>query len=83
MKTLTETLNIRTDIKVKKSVASYAKKLNISRSKIVNDALSDYINFKLPQILDLKLAIEEVNSGIYFEDVEADLLFRKLLKSAR
>lgn len=83
MKTLTETLNIRTDLKVKKSVNSYAKKLNISKSKIVNDALTDYLNFRLPQILDLKLTIEETNFGLYKEDAEADILFKRLLKSAK
>ncbi len=62
--TLTQTLNIRTDSKIKKSLESYSKKLNISKSKITNDALYYYLESGLPQLLELTEKIKHSNKNI-------------------
>ncbi len=77
--TLTQTLNIRTDSKIKKSLESYSEKLNISKSKITNDALSMYIELRLPQLLDLQEAIRYSEQNLPISNEEANIFFDKLL----
>jgi predicted transcriptional regulator len=82
MKTLmNQTLNIRTNTKIKNSLDKYSKKLNISKSKIINDAVSNYLEFRLPQIMDLVLAIRYSEENVPVSNEEANIFFDKLMKN--
>jgi predicted transcriptional regulator len=81
MQALTHTINLRTNSKIKKSLESYSKRLHISKSKIANDALSMYIDLRLPQLLDLQEAVSYADDNEFSTDREVEILFKKLLKS--
>ena len=81
MKTLmTQTLNIRTNTKIKNSLEKYSKKLNISKSRITYDAISMYLELRLPQLLDLQEAILQADNNEFATEKEVDTFFKKLLK---
>ena len=72
-----EQLNLRVTTELKDRLDKYAALAGQSKADIATNALSDYLDWRIPQIENLKLAIAAADRGEFAADAEVDAIFKK------
>ncbi len=55
----------------------YADMVGQSKAQIAANAIEDYLDWRIPQIADLKLAIAAADRGEFATDEEVEAVFKK------
>jgi predicted transcriptional regulator len=69
--------NVRVTPQLKAKLDSYAAMAGQSKAQIAADAISDYLDWRIPQIEDLKLAISGADRGDFASDEAVSAVFKK------
>lgn len=72
-----EQFNVRVSPELKARLDSYAEMVGQSKATIAANAISDYLDWRIPQIEDLKKAIAAADRGEFASDEEVEAVFRK------
>ena len=72
-----EQLNFRVKPELNERLDKYATLVGQSKADIAANALNDYLDWRIPQIENLKLAIAAADRGEFASDAEVDAVFRK------
>lgn len=56
---------------------AYAEMVGQSKAQIAANAIEDYLDWRIPQIADLKLAIAAADRGEFATDEEVEAVFKK------
>ena len=56
---------------------TYAEMVGQSKAQIAANAIEDYLDWRIPQIADLKLAIAAADRGEFATDEEVEAVFKK------
>ncbi len=68
-------VSLRLPGELKSRVESYAQLTGRSKSYVAMQALNDYLDWRLPQIEDLKAAVAAADAGDFASDDEVATLF--------
>ncbi len=69
--------NVRLDTRLRQQLHKYAKITGRTPSSITVEAISSYLDYRIPQIIDLAEAIKEADAGRYASDAEVNRVFAK------
>ncbi len=72
-----EQFNVRVSPELKARLDSYAEMVGQSKATIAANAISDYLDWRIPQTEDLKKAIAAADRGEFASDEEVEAVFRK------
>ena len=72
-----EQFNVRVSPELKPRLDGYAEMVGQSKATIAANAISDYLDWRIPQIEDLKKAIAAADRGEFASEEEVDTVFRK------
>lgn len=72
-----EQFNVRVSAELKARLDSYAEMVGQSKATIAANAISDYLDWRIPQTEDLKKAIAAADRGEFASDEEVEAVFRK------
>ena len=72
-----EQLNFRVTPELKARLDKYATLAGQSKADIAVNALNDYLDWRIPQIENLKLAIAAADRGEFASDLEVESVFKK------
>ena len=72
-----EQLNLRVTPELKERLDKYAALAGQSKADIAVNALNDYLDWRIPQIENLKLAITAADRGEFASDLEVEAIFKK------
>jgi predicted transcriptional regulator len=72
-----EQFNVRVSPELKVRLDNYAAMVGQSKATIAANALSDYLDWRIPQIENLKLAIAAADRGEFASDEEVETTFKK------
>lgn len=72
-----EQLNLRVTPELKERLDKYATLAGQSKADIAVNALNDYLDWRIPQIENLKLAIAAADRGEFASDAEVEAVFKK------
>lgn len=72
-----EQFNVRVSSELKARLDSYAEMVGQSKATIAANAISDYLDWRIPQTEDLKLAIAAADRGEFASEEEVDAVFKK------
>ncbi len=72
-----EQFNVRVSPELKARLDGYAEMVGQSKAIIAANAISDYLDWRIPQIEDLKKAIAAADRGEFASEEEVDTVFRK------
>ncbi len=75
--TAKEQFNVRVSPELKERLDKYAALAGQSKATIAANALSDYLDWRIPQIENLKLAIAAADRGEFATDEEVNAVFKK------
>lgn len=56
---------------------AYAEMVGQSKAQIAANAIEDYLDWRIPQIEDLKIAIAAADRGEFASDEEVEAVFKK------
>lgn len=74
---LKEQLNFRVTPELKERLDRYAALAGQSRADIAVNALNDYLDWRIPQIENLKLAIAAADRSEFASNAEVEAVFKK------
>ncbi len=69
--------NVRVSPELVSKLDKYAEMVGQSKSQIAVNAIEDYLDWRIPQIADLKLALAAMDRGEYASEEEVEALFKK------
>lgn len=69
--------NVRVSPELVSKLDAYAEMVGQSKSQIAVNALEDYLDWRIPQIADLKLALAAADRGEFATDEEVEAVFKK------
>lgn len=72
-----EQFNVRVSPELKARLDAYAEMVGQSKATIAANAISDYLDWRIPQTEALKEAIAAADRGEFASDEEVDAVFRK------
>ena len=72
-----EQLNFRVTPELKARLDRYATLAGQSKADIAVNALNDYLDWRIPQIENLKLVIAAADRGEFASDLEVETVFKK------
>jgi predicted transcriptional regulator len=72
-----EQFNVRVSPELKERLDNYAAMVGQSKATIAANALSDYLDWRIPQTENLKLAIAAADRGEFATDAEVEATFKK------
>ena len=72
-----EQLNLRVSSDLKERLEKYAALVGQSKADIAANALRDYLDWRIPQIENLKLAIAAADRGEFASNEDVEATFRK------
>lgn len=70
-----EQFNVRVSPELKARLDSYAEMVGQSKATIAANAISDYLDWRIPQTEDLKKAIAAADRGEFASDEEVQAFF--------
>ncbi|MGE0330035.1 MAG: CopG family ribbon-helix-helix protein [Ramlibacter sp.] len=70
-----EQFNVRVSPELKARLDSYAEMVGQSKATIAANAISDYLDWRIPQTEDLKKAIAAADRGEFASDEEVEAFF--------
>jgi predicted transcriptional regulator len=73
--TAKEQFNVRVSPELKERLDKYAALAGQSKAQIAANALSDYLDWRIPQIENLKLAIAAADRGEFADPAEVEKFF--------
>lgn len=71
-------VSLRLPNALKDKMETYAQLTGRTKSHVAMEALSDYLDWRIPQIEDLKAAIAAADAGDFASDDEVDQVFERL-----
>ena len=72
-----EQLNLRVSSELKERLDKYAALAGQSKADIAANALSDYLDWRIPQIENLRLAIAAADRGEFASSEQVEATFKK------
>ena len=72
-----EQFNVRVSPELKARLDAYAEMVGQSKATIASNAISDYLDWRIPQTEALKEAIAAADRGEFASDEEVEAVFRK------
>ena len=75
--TAKEQLNLRVSAELKERLDKYATLVGQSKADVAVNALNDYLDWRIPQLENLKLAIAAADRGEFASDAEVEAVFKK------
>ena len=75
--TAKEQLNLRVSPELKERLDKYATLAGQSKADVAVNALNDYLDWRIPQLENLKLAIAAADRGEFASDAEVEAVFKK------
>ncbi|MBP6404464.1 MAG: hypothetical protein LCH79_04565 [Proteobacteria bacterium] len=72
-----EQFNVRVSPELKARLDAYAEMVGQSKATIAANAISDYLDWRIPQTEALKEAIAAADRGEFASDEEVEAVFRK------
>lgn len=72
-----EQLNLRVSPELKERLDKYAALVGQSKADIAVNAINDYLDWRVPQVENLKLAIAAADRGEFASDAEVEAVFKK------
>ena len=72
-----EQFNVRVSSELKARLDSYAEMVGQSKATIAANAISDYLDWRIPQTEDLKLAIAAADRGEFASEEEVEAFFNE------
>jgi predicted transcriptional regulator len=72
-----EQFNVRVSPEIKARLDTYAQMVGQSKATITANALSDYLDWRIPQTQALKEAIAAADRGEFASDEEVETVFKK------
>jgi predicted transcriptional regulator len=69
--------NFRASTELLNKLDAYAEMVGQPRASIAAQALEDYLDWRIPQIADLKEAIASMDRGEFASDDEVEAVFKK------
>lgn len=72
-----EQFNVRMSPELKAKLDVYAQMVGQSKATIAANAISDYLDWRIPQIEDLKKALAAADRGEFASDEQVEAVFRK------
>jgi predicted transcriptional regulator len=76
-------VSLRLPNALKDRIETYAQLTGRSKSHVAMEALSDYLDWRLPQIEDLKEAVAAADAGDFATDAEVEQAFKRLATTVR
>jgi predicted transcriptional regulator len=70
-------VSVRLPNELKDRMETYAQLTGRTKSYVAMEALSEYLGWRIPQIEDLKAAVQAADRGDFADDAEVDALFAK------
>ena len=70
-----EQFNVRVSPELKARLDTYAEMVGQSKGAIAANAISDYLDWRVPQIENLKLAIVQADKGEFADAAEVERFF--------
>ena len=70
-------LNMRVSPELIGKLDKYAEMVGQSKTQIAVNAIEDYLDWRIPQIADLKLALAAADRGEYASEEEVEALFKR------
>lgn len=70
-------ISLRLPNELKDRMQTYADLTGRSKSHVVMEALSDYLDGRMPQIEDLKVAVQQADLGDFASDEEVAAVFAR------
>ena len=70
-------VSMRLPGELKARIESYAQLTGRSKSHVAMEALAEYLDWRLPQMADLKEAIAEADRGEFASDDEVQAVFQR------
>ena len=70
-------VSMRLPGELKARIESYAQLTGRSKSHVAMEALAEYLDWRLPQVADLKQAIAAADSGEFASDGEVQAVFQR------
>ena len=75
--TAKEQLNLRVSPELKARLDKYATLAGQSKADVAVNALNDYLDWRIPQLENLKLAIAAADRGEFASDAQVEAVFKK------
>jgi RHH-type transcriptional regulator, rel operon repressor / antitoxin RelB len=72
-----EQFNVRVEPELRARLDAYAQMVGQSKAVIAANALSDYLDWRIPQIEDLKKAMRAADQGKFASDEVVRAVFKK------
>lgn len=72
-----EQFNVRVSPELKARLDSYAELVGQSKATIAANAISDYLDWRIPQVEDLKKAIAAADRREFASNEEVEAVFKK------
>ena len=72
-----EQLNLRVSPELKERLDKYSALVGQSKADIAVNAINDYLDWRVPQVENLKLAIAAADRGEFASDAEVESIFKK------
>ena len=72
-----EQLNLRVSPELKERLDKYAALVGQSKADVAVNAINDYLDWRVPQVENLKLAIAAADRGEFASDAEVEAVFKK------
>jgi RHH-type transcriptional regulator, rel operon repressor / antitoxin RelB len=73
-------ISLRLPLDMKQRMESYAELTGRNKSHVVMEAVGEYLAWRLPQIEDLRSAIEAADAGHFASDAEVEAVFSRYAK---
>ena len=75
-------VSLRLPSALKDKMETYAQLTGRSKSHVAMEALSDYLDWRIPQIEDLKAAVAAADAGDFASDDAVNQVFERLAAAA-
>jgi predicted transcriptional regulator len=69
--------NVRLPVELKAQVDSYAQLVGRPQASVASDALADYLNWRIPQIQALQVAVAAADQGEFASAEEVTQFFKR------
>jgi predicted transcriptional regulator len=76
-------VSVRLPNELKDRMETYAQLTGRTKSYVAMEALSDYLEWRIPQIEDLKAAVAAADAGDFATEDEVDQVFKRLAAAPR
>lgn len=75
-------VSLRLPNALKERMETYAQLTGRTKSHVAMEALSDYLEWRIPQIEDLKAAVAAADAGDFAPEAEVEQVFERLASPA-